>query len=178
MLELADYTFYFLALVTLVSGIAVITARNPIFSALWLALAMTAVAGIFVSLEAWFVAGVQLIVYAGAVMVLFVMVIMLFDLRHELHAFSRGALSGFLKLASAGLLLGLVAGAIYYSAETVFAPPPVETEKMGDVTKALANTLFTKYLFSFEVIGILLLVIAIGAVTLSRIQGGTHARHD
>ncbi|MCM2281160.1 MAG: NADH-quinone oxidoreductase subunit J [Bdellovibrionaceae bacterium] len=178
MLELADYTFYFLAALVLISGIAVITAQNPIFSALWLALTMIGVAGIFVSLDAWFVAGVQLIVYAGAVMVLFVMVIMLFDLRHEIHAFSRGILSGFLKLASAGIVLGLIVGTVYRSAETVFAPPPVETDKMADVTKALANTLFTKYIFSFEVIGVLLLVIAIGAVTLSRIRGGTHASHD
>ncbi len=178
MLELADYTFYFLALVTLVGGIAVITAQNPIYSALWLALTMVSVAGVFVSLDAWFVAGVQLIVYAGAVMVLFVMVIMLFDLRRETNAFSRGMVSGFLKLASAGIFLGLIGGSIYNSAETVFAPPPAELEKTADATKALANTLFTKYIFSFEVIGVLLLVIAIGAVTLSRVQGGTHAKHD
>ena len=136
MLVLADYVFYFLALLTFISGVAVITVQNPLYSALGLALSMCAVAGIFVSLEAWFVAGVQLIVYAGAVMVLFVMVIMLFDIRHEVNAFSRGLISGFLKLASAGMLLGLIAGAIYWSAETVFAPPPAETEKMGDITKA------------------------------------------
>lgn len=178
MLELTDYIFYFLALLTLIGGIAVITTQNPIYSALWLALTMVSVAGVFVSLDAWFVAGVQLIVYAGAVMVLFVMVIMLFDIRHETHAFSRGMVSGFLKLASAGILLGLIGGSIYKSAETVFTPPPAELEKSADVTKALANTLFTKYVFSFEVIGVLLLVIAIGAVTLSRVQGGTHAKHD
>lgn len=178
MLELADYTFYFLALVTLISGVAVITSQNPIYSALWLAVTMISVAGIFVSLEAWFVAGVQLIVYAGAVMVLFVMVIMLFDIRTEVNAFSRGAVSGFVKLASAGVLLGLIVGSVYKSAETVFTPPPAAVENSGDVSKALANTLFTKYIFSFEVIGVLLLVIAIGAVTLSRIQGGTHAKHD
>jgi NADH-quinone oxidoreductase subunit J len=175
MLALADYVFYFLASVTFVSAVGVISAQNPIFSALWLALSMVGVAAIFISLDAWFVAGVQLIVYAGAVMVLFTMVIMLFDLKKEINVFTRGALSGFLKLAAAGMTLGLIAGSIYMSAETVFAPPPAETEKMADVTKQLANTIFTKYIFSFEVIGVLLLVIAIGAVTLSRVSGGSHA---
>lgn len=175
MLALADYLFYFLGLLAFFSAIGVITAQNPIYSALYLAVTMLGIAGLFVNLDAWFVAGVQLIVYAGAVLVLFVMVIMLFDLKTEVQAFSRGLVSGFLKLVAAGVILGLVAGSIYMSAETIFAPPPAEPGKMTDITKLLANTLFTKYIFAFEVMGLLLLVIAVGAVTLSRISGGTHA---
>ncbi len=176
MLVLGDYLFYFLAISAFISAIGVISVHNPIYCALFLAGTMIGVAGIFVTLDAWFLAGVQLIVYAGAVMVLFVMVLMLFDLKTEIQAFSRGLVSGFLKLVSAGMILGLlITGPIYLSADMVLSPPPIETEKMADVTKALANTLFSKYVFGFEVIGVLLLVIAVGAVTLSRISGGTHA---
>ena len=175
MLALADYIFYFLAIVTLASAVGVLTIGNPLYAALCLALSMTSIALVFVSLDAWFLAGVQLIVYAGAVMVLFVMVIMLFNIPGEKQAFSRGTVSGFFKLASAGVLLGLIAGSIYMSAETVFAPPPAASEKMGDTTQLLAEAMFTRYVFSFEVIGALLLMIAVGAVALSRIQGGTHA---
>ncbi len=140
---------------------------------------MVGISGIFVTLDAWFVAGVQLIVYAGAVMVLFVMVLMLFDLKHEVEAFSRGLISGVLKLVTGGVILGLILGSVMMSAEAIFNPDPIPLIGANgaplDVTKALANSLFTKYLFGFEVIGFLLLVIAIGAVALSRIAGGTHA---
>lgn len=71
--------FWFLALVVLVSGLSVILMTNPVYSALCLVMTMVGVSAIFVTLNAYFLAGVQLIVYAGAVMVLFVMVLMLFD---------------------------------------------------------------------------------------------------
>jgi NADH-quinone oxidoreductase subunit J len=183
MLMLADYIFYFLAAASLICAVGVVCSQNPIYSAFCLALSMIGVAGIFVTLNATFLAGVQIIVYAGAVMVLFVMVLMLFDLKHEMATFSKGLISGFLKLASVGVILGLIMGSIYMSAETVFNPQPAINESVqaaspyADATKALATTLFTKYIFGFEVIGFLLLVIAIGAVTLSRISGGTHADH-
>jgi NADH-quinone oxidoreductase subunit J len=168
--------FFILAAVTLVSGLVVILQSNPIYSALALVMTMVSIAGIFASLGAWFVAGVQLIVYAGAVMVLFVMVLMLFDLKDEVRAFSRGLVSGFLKLASVGVIGGVIAAAIWMSAETLFpTAPAVATVTATQSTKQLADLLFKKYLFSFEAMGVLLLIIAIGAVALSRIQGGTHA---
>lgn len=182
MLELSDYIFYFLAIVSFVCAFGMIVTQNPIYSALYLALTMISIAGIFVSLDAAFIAGVQLIVYAGAVMVLFVMVLMLFDLKHEMATFTKGAISGFLKLVAGGSILGAIIGSSYMSAEMVFNPQPKTAESLAiaggigaNATKALAATLFTKYIFGFEMIGALLLVIAIGAVTLSRISGGTHA---
>lgn len=179
MLGLHDYLFYVLAAFSLFCAIGVILAQNPIFSSLFLAMTMVGISAIFITLDAWFVAGVQLIVYAGAVMVLFVMVLMLFDLKHEMETFSRGLMSGILKLVTAGVILGLILGSVMMSAEAIFNPEPMPlTGTDGaslDATKLLAETLFTKYLFGFEVIGFLLLVIAIGAVALSRIAGGTHA---
>jgi NADH-quinone oxidoreductase subunit J len=174
MLALNDVLFYLLAFLTVGSGIGVIAAQNPIYCALFLALGMAGVAGVFVSLNALFVAGVQLIVYAGAVMVLFVMVLMLFDLKHEAEAFSKGLISGALKLISAGVILGLITGSVYMSTEAVMSGAQA-VEKAGDPTRALAEAIFTKYLFGFEAIGALLLIVAIGAVALSRISGGTHA---
>ena len=169
--------FFILAALAVASALGVVLQSNPIYCALSLALTMISVAGIFASLHAWFVAGVQLIVYAGAVMVLFVMVLMLFDLRSEVRAFSRGLVSGFLKIASAALVGSIVIGGVWMSAETLFQTPQPAAVTATQSTKALADLMFKKYLFSFEAMGVLLLIIAIGAVALSRIQGGTHADH-
>jgi NADH-quinone oxidoreductase subunit J len=179
MLTVNDYLFYILALITLFCGVGVIVVRNPIYSAFYLALTMISIAGLFATLNAMFIAGVQLIVYAGAVMVLFVMVLMLFDLKHEMKTFSSGLISNVLKLASAGVLLGMMIVYIWYSfsADPGFKPLPADPGATMDVTKELSMILFTRYLFGFEAIGVLLLIIAIGAVTLSRISGGTHADH-
>ncbi len=179
MLTANEFAFYLLGLISLICGGGVILSRNPIYSAFFLAGTMVAMAGIFVTLDAYFIAGVQLIVYAGAVMVLFVMVLMLFDLKHEMKTFSKGMLSNVFKLGSAGVLLGMLLIYIWYSfsADPGFKPLSSESVKTMEATKELSTVLFTKYLFAFEAIGALLLMIAVGAVTLSRISGGTHADH-
>lgn len=172
-----SFLFWFLAIVTLVSGLGVILMSNPIYSALCLAMTMVGISALFVTLNAFFIAGVQLIVYAGAVMVLFTMVIMLFDLKHDLYAFTRGRLTGFLKIASVGILAGLVVGAIMMSAGLLTIKTtdnPVIVGMGMEQTKALGQVLYTKYIFGFEALGVLLLVIAVGAVALSRSKGGTH----
>jgi NADH-quinone oxidoreductase subunit J len=180
MLSSADFLFYFLGLISLVFGLGVVLFRNPIYSALCLVITMICVAGIFGTLDAWFIAGVQLIVYAGAVTVLFVMVLMLFDLKHEMKTFSKGLISNGVKLAASGVLLGMMGTYIWatYATEPTFKPLPLAATSSIKATKDLATSLFTSYLFSFEVIGALLLVIAVGAVTLSRITGGTHHHAD
>src|SRR3954465_2747842 len=96
--------FYSIAFFLCFFAFKTISSVNPIHSALYLALTMIGLSGVFFQLDAQFIAGVQLIVYAGAVMVLFVMVLMLFDLKTEIRAFSRGLLAGFLKIFSAALL--------------------------------------------------------------------------
>lgn len=171
------FLFWFLAIVTLASGLSVVLLANPIYSALCLAMTMVGISALFVTLNAYFLAGVQLIVYAGAVMVLFVMVIMLFDLKKDLQAFSRGKFTGAVKIASAGLFAGLVVSAIAMSVGllTEKSTDNVVTAGGGmESTKALGELLFTKYIFGFEALGVLLLVIAVGAVALARSKGGTH----
>jgi NADH-quinone oxidoreductase subunit J len=166
------FLFWFLAIVTLVSGLSVILMSNPIYSALSLAMTMVGISALFVTLNAYFIAGVQLIVYAGAVMVLFTMVIMLFDLKKDLQAFTRGKMTGALKIASVGLFAGLVVGAIVLSA-SLFTEAPKSAVLAGEgmeSTKALGTILFSKYVFGFEALGILLLVIAVGAVALARVK--------
>ncbi len=167
--------FYSLAMFLIYFAYKVITVPNPIHSALYLALTMIFLAGAFFNLGAHFIAGVQLIVYAGAVMVLFVMVLMLFDLRSEIRSFSRGLISGALKVMSAALLAGLALGAAN-SSVALFDPAPTPAVPQ-DVTRQLGILLYTKYLYAFEVLGILLLVVAVGVVAVSRMKGGTHAKH-
>ncbi len=172
-----SFLFWLLAAVTLISGLAVVLVFNPIYSALCLAMTMVGVSALFATLGAYFIAGVQMIVYAGAVLVLFVMVLMLFDLKTELGTFSRGKISGLLKIATIGTLAGFLAGAFSMSIE--FADKPVTKAAVAgvDTTHNLGTLLFTKYILGFEALGILLLVIAIGVVGLARSKGGTHAKH-
>lgn len=173
------FLFWFLAAVTVVSGLSVILMTNPIYSALSLVMTMVGVAAIFVTLEAYFLAGVQLIVYAGAVMVLFVMVLMLFDLKQELQAFARGRFSGAIKIGAIGIIAGLLMGAVQVA--RFFQQAPNEAAaKLGPnqaATSPIAEELFLKNVFGFEALGVLLLVIAVGTVALSRSKGGTHAKH-
>jgi NADH-quinone oxidoreductase subunit J len=171
--------FWILAILTIASGLIVVLVANPIFSALALAMTMVGVSALFVTLGAYFLAGVQLIVYAGAVMVLFVMVIMLFDLKHELQAFTRGRFTGAIKMATVGMLAGLVFGSVILSGVKLMSDnptPPVGGGPM-DSTKALGQILFSQYLFGFEALGVLLMVVAVGSVALARSKGGTHAKH-
>jgi NADH-quinone oxidoreductase subunit J len=167
--------FYLLAFFLIFFGFKTITVANPIHSALYLVLTMMGMAGAFYNLGAQFIAGVQMIVYAGAVMVLFVMVLMLFDLKAELRSFSRGLFSGLLKVMSAALLAGFALGTARNSVAVMEAAenPPAAV----DVTRQLGILLYTKYLYAFEVLGLLLLVVAVGVVAVSRMKGGTHAQH-
>lgn len=171
--------FWLLTIITVASALTVVLITNPIYSALSLAMTMIGVSALFVTLNAYFLAGVQLIVYAGAVMVLFVMVLMLFDLKHELQAFSQGRLTGALKLACVGMFAGLVVGAIIMSVNSLMVNNEAQPKAVitGDSTKQLGQLLFSQYLFGFEALGVLLLIVAVGAVALSRSKGGTHARH-
>lgn len=167
--------FYSLAFFLLFFAFKTITVPNPIHSALYLVMTMIGLAAVFFNLGAQFIAGVQMIVYAGAVMVLFVMVLMLFDLRAEIRSFSRGLFSGGLKVMSAAMLAGLALGAA--NSSVAILETPASAPGGGDITRQLGIMLYTKYLYAFEVLGILLLVVAVGVVSVSRIKGGTHAKH-
>ncbi len=167
---MAVFSFYFFALVAVVSGVAVIFARNPVHSVLWLILAFFAASGLFVLLGAEFVAMLMLIVYVGAVAVLFLFVVMMLDVDFaELRA-------GMAKLLPVGLLiavvllvqLGFVFGAwevsdVALAQRAAVAPAPEAVEN----TAALGMLIYTRYVFLFQAAGLVLLVAMIGAIVLT-----------
>ncbi len=169
--------FYVYAAILVFFAFKVISTPNPIHSALYLVLTMLGLAAAFYDLNAQFIAGVQVIVYAGAVMVLFVMVLMLFDLQQELRAFSKGLVSGLFKIMSAAMIAGYLVGTFYEAGGVNEVSPSMATlTPAASLTKDLSILLFSKYILAFEVLGVLLLVVAVGAVAVSRVRGGTHAK--
>lgn len=176
-MEESALLFYLLSFVIVTSAILVLVVPNPIYAALSLAGSMIGLGFMYFQLQAYFIAGVQLIVYAGAVMVLFVMVLMLFDLKKEHGAEDQNALSLIVKLVSGLFVSAIIFWSIRESIEVEFVSTAVlSPEAQGDSVKALAGKLFTHHVFAFEVLGILLLIIAVGVVAVSRTKGGTHAR--
>jgi NADH-quinone oxidoreductase subunit J len=174
LLELFPLVFYILSIGIIISSLGVILITSPIYSALFLAITMTLLSAIFFMLEAYFVAAIQLMVYAGAVVVLFVMVLMLFDLRKEKESFSGTWRTNLVKTglsAIAFLILAVPVGIILTQANLNWL------KEKSPVTKDLSMLLFEKYLFTFEIVGVLLLVVLVGSVTLAKSKGGTHAKH-
>lgn len=167
--------FWFLALVTLGGALGVLFFTSPIHTVFSLIMTMVGVSALFASLGAYFISGVQLIVYAGAVLVLFVMVLMLFNLKDETQAFSKGSATGLVKLITTGLITGLLLGGAlisYQPGGKGFMQTPADLGMSS--TKKLGELLLTKYMIVFQVLGVLLLVVAVGAVALARSKGGTH----
>lgn len=165
---MGEVSFILLSSLVLYGAVLTVVHKDMVVCALHLAGSMLALAGLFFILGAHFIAGVQVVVYAGAVMVLFVMVVMLFDLKRKNYIlFSRGV---WLKLASLFFLTGLVAGVFPLSLH-LFRPFSAEAVKVVS-TKKLSHLLFTEYVLAFEVLGVLLLLIAVGVAVLCRPQGG------
>ncbi len=161
-----EILFYLFAIATLVFGALVVAnpfSRNPVASAMFLVLTIISMAGLFVLLHAFFLAAVQVLVYAGAVMVLFLFVIMLLDLKEEERR----------KVKKLGLVAGLLSvGAIVaIFARSLFATQPGKDlpvpTTVGD-TASLGKMLFTNYLLPFEIVSLLLLVAMVGVILLSK----------
>lgn len=163
--------FYLFAGTAVMSGVMVISARNPVHAVLFLILAFFNAAGLFVLLGAEFLAMILVIVYVGAVAVLFLFVVMMLDVDFaELRA-------GFMRHAPLGALVGLVLAVqlflvgsawVINPAAEVRAAAPVPADGSGITnTEALGRILYTKYLFFFEVAGIILLVAIVGAIVLT-----------
>ena len=165
---LPDILFYVFAALTLLCGLLVVAnpfSRNPVTSAMFLVLTIISMACLFVLLDAFFLAAVQIIVYAGAVMVLFVFVIMLLDLKEEerRHIKTFGIAAGLISVGAIATIFLKAIGAASSSAPLAVNPTAGETD-----THALGMLLFTKYTLPFEVISVLLLVAMIGVITLSK----------
>lgn len=161
----ADLLFYFFAAMTLLSGLLVVAnpfSRNPVTSAMFLVMTMVFLSGLFVLLHAFFLAAVQIVVYAGAVMVLFLFVIMLLDIKAEEQRKIRFVSIG-LGGASVGGLLLLIALSIFKGEGGQGGFPRID-----GTTADLGTLLFTNYLLPFEIVSVLLLVAMVGAILLSK----------
>lgn len=168
-----ELLFYFLSTLTIVSAWCVVFTDNPLMSALYLVLSMVGISGFFFTLGSPFLGAVQILVYAGAVMVLFVMVLMLIDTKATKQKFSGGTLSLTFKGLATGMFAGLIAATLIKKTEA-WAPQFQPAASFS--TETISKVLFTKYILAFEILGLVLLVIPIGVVALSRIKGGTHDR--
>ena len=153
--------FFFFAAVAVIFALVVITNRNPVVSALSLVVSFFALAVMYVLLDAPFLAALQVIVYAGAIMVLFLFVIMLLNLQH-MHEPATHPIQQFLGYTgSAAFLITLVYYLLKYAAYTVPGSPFYTDARMIGVA------LFEAYIFPFEMVSILLLAAIVGALLLS-----------
>jgi NADH-quinone oxidoreductase subunit J len=176
----AVFAFYLFAVTLLIGGFLVITSRNPVHSVLWLIVCFFNAAGLFILLGAEFLAMLLVIVYVGAVAVLFLFVVMMLDI--DFKALQRGALKNLpLGLAISGIILTevlLVAtgwqqgqGVILH--EALAGPPEGMTN-----TQWIGSQLYTRYFFVFSMSGLLLLASMIGAIVLTHRRRIGNRRQD
>jgi NADH-quinone oxidoreductase subunit J len=159
------FFFYFLSGLTVLSGILVITRKNPVHSALALIMALLGQAGLYLMLYAPFVAGVQIILYAGGIMVLFLFVIMLVSIEksQKEEQFNKQWLVGLVAAVALGVLFSLV----YVKGRALF-PDRMALLPEQSNTQEVALLLYGDYLFAFEIASLLLLVAIIGAVVMAK----------
>src|SRR2546422_2552544 len=162
--------FYLFAVVAVASGVMVVSARNPVHSVLFLILAFFNAAGLFVLMGAEFLAMILIIVYVGAVLVLFLFVVMMLDVDFAelrqgfLQYLPIGAFLGAILLIE--LVLVLVGWTIDPNAQqTVAAPIPPAASMLN--AQALGHVLYTRYVYFFQAAGVVLLVAMIGAIVLT-----------
>jgi NADH-quinone oxidoreductase subunit J len=164
--------FWLLSVIALIASVSMIIQRNPVYSALFLIVTLLSLAALFLLLNAHFLAVIQVIVYAGAIMVLFLFVIMLLDVRRTEVTASR------VKLQKS---LGILLGAVFFL-ETVLVLRSGTVKEMARVATtptdpdfgtavALGRSLFTHYVFPLQLAAILLFVALIGAVVLAKRRG-------
>ena len=158
--------FFYFALVIAVSSVLVVALRNPIYSALSLLIMFFHVAGLYVTLHAEFLAAVQVIVYAGAILVLYLFVVMLLNLKHDERYHRQSPVAG---AVGALLVLEAVVLTLAKGGTAVARPvaPATGAEGLGN-TEALGDVLYSTYLFPFEVASLILLVAMIGAIILAK----------
>ena len=161
-------SFYLFAFIAIASGVMVISARNPVHSVLFLILAFFNSAGLFVLLGAEFLAMILVVVYVGAVAVLFLFVVMMLDINYvELR-------QGFMQYLPVGALIGvillaelvLIFGRWVAAPELTAAAPAPAAASIGN-THALGRLIYTTYIYLFQAAGLILLVAMVGAIVLT-----------
>ncbi len=175
---IATLSFYLFAAVTIGSAMMVISARNPIHSVLFLILAFFNSAGLFVLLGAEFLAMILIVVYVGAVAVLFLFVVMMLDINYVrlregfLQYLPIGGVIGLILLIEIGVVIGGWSLSPENAAPAASPTPSLET---ASNTEAIGVVLYTDYVYLFQAAGLVLLVAMIGAIVLThRTRSGVH----
>ena len=170
-----DFFFYLFGLIAVASAIAFVTRRSPVAAALWLVNTMFCLAAMYVMLDAQFIGAIQVLVYAGAIMVVFLFVIMLLNLGQPSELADARGLGG--KLIAGAIGLGLLAQLVAVAAPRIPEPFRVRAEESPAAVAAasgavvpVARPLFTEHLLAFEVTSVLLLAAIVGAVLLGRVR--------
>jgi NADH-quinone oxidoreductase subunit J len=165
-MSITEILFWFLSVLTLVSAIMVLISKNPVHSVLWLIATFFAISGHYILLNAQFLAIVNLIVYAGAIMVLFLFVIMLMNLDVAIEP-KRSIWMKFAGVISGGLLLAVLLSVVRTSVDLTNKTAQLNTGDIG-LIKNLGHTLFTQYAVPFEISSILFLSAMVGAVVIGK----------
>jgi NADH-quinone oxidoreductase subunit J len=163
--------FWAFAGLAMASALLCITMRNPVSSALWLVVTLFALAGLFVLLDAQFIAVLQVLVYAGAIMVLFLFVIMLLNIGRATRSDIKGAWGLGVGVLLAGLMMvQLLALRFGAPPQQLTLPPGAMARAAAEqgMVAAVARPLFSTYLVPFEITSILLLAALVGAVVLAK----------
>ena len=169
-MSVADFAFYAFALIVLIGGLLTVVAKHPVHSVLWLITAFLGATGLFVLLGAEFLAMLLMIVYVGAVMVLFLFVVMMLDvdfaaLRAGMAEYLPiGLLIGVILLMELGLIYGVWQFADTAEAARVAVTPPLDEVQN---TAALGMLIYDDYILLFQLSGLILLVAMIGAIVLT-----------
>ena len=166
---LQGIAFYLLAAVATVSGLLVVTARNPVHSVLWLILAFFSSAGLFVLLGAEFLAMLLVVVYVGAVAVLFLFVVMMLDVDFLKlrEGYARYLPLGAIIAAVLLVEMIIVSVAVVQGAAPAGQPAPGAPDASVTNVEAIGRVLYTDYVYFFQAAGIVLLIAMIGAITLT-----------
>jgi len=161
---LTQYLFFFLSAVALISAVMVLLSKKPIHSVLYLTLTFFTLAGHYILLNAQFLAVVHIIVYAGAIMVLFLFTVMLLNLNIE-GEFQKSTLMKFVAALAGGMIFLVLIGTLKSFDVSIVSNP--EMTQIG-LVKNLGKTLYSEYLMPFELSSILFLAAMVGAVMLGK----------
>jgi NADH-quinone oxidoreductase subunit J len=165
-MSITEILFWFLSILALVSALMMLISKNPVHSVLWLIATFFAISGHYILLNAQFIAIVNLIVYAGAIMVLFLFVIMLMNLDAAIEP-KRSMWMKFAGVISGGLLLAVLLSVVRTSVDLTNKTAQLNTGDIG-LIKNLGNTLFTQYAVPFEISSVLFLSAMVGAVVIGK----------
>ncbi|HPD94189.1 MAG: NADH-quinone oxidoreductase subunit J [Rhodobacter sp.] len=169
-MSVADFAFYVFAIVAVIAAFLVVTARNPVHSVLWLILTFLSATGLFVLAGAEFLAMLLMIVYVGAVMVLFLFVVMMLDID---FAELKAEMARYFPLASVvGVVILMQLALLYGAWGTAVGAPELRQAVTPDLaqmdnTRALGMLIFDQYFLLFQLAGLILLVAMIGAIVLT-----------